>query len=177
MTKYIAITNSIILPIVAVVISAILYAQTAIISENILTNGDVKSQERNRRAAILERFFTKYKSPLAANAKTFVEVAEIYDIDYRLLPSIACMESTCAKFLIEDSYNPFGWGIYGNNVITFESYDEAIKVVGKGLYKGYIANGLDTPEEIAPIYTPPNHYNWKNGVRFFMDKIDEVANS
>jgi hypothetical protein len=125
------------------------------------------------RVESLEKFFDKYKSPLKEHSNTFVEVADKYQIDYRLLPSISCMESTCGKFLIEGSYNPFGWGIYGDNAIYFENYDEAIQTVGEGLSKNYFSKGRDTVEEIAPIYTPPNHVNWKNGVNFFINKIEE----
>jgi hypothetical protein len=85
------------------------------------------------------------------------------------------MESTCGKFLIEGSYNPFGWGIYGSNVIYFKNYDEAIKTVGEGLNKGYFSKGYNTLEKIAPIYTPPNSRNWANGVQWFSNEIDKAA--
>ena len=133
---------------------------------------DVEFKKVNRKEA-LEKFFDKYNSPLKSNANTFIKVADEYGIDYRLIPSISCMESTCGKFLINGSYNPFGWGIYGDNVIYFENYDEAITTVGKGLNKGYFAKGYNTVEKIAPIYTPPNSVNWKNGVSFFMNEISK----
>jgi len=133
---------------------------------------NVEFKQVNRKEA-LEKFFEKYNSPLKSNAETFIKVADEHGIDYRLIPSISCMESTCGKFLIEGSYNPFGWGIYGNNAIYFKNYDEAIKTVGNGLNKGYFAKGYDTVEEIAPIYTPPNSVNWKNGVSFFMNEISK----
>lgn len=133
---------------------------------------DVEFKKVNRKEA-LEKFFEKYNSPLKANSETFVEVADKYGIDYRLIPSISCMESTCGKFLIEGSYNPFGWGIYGSNVIYFDDYNHAIEVVGDGLNKGYFSKGFNTVEKIAPIYTPPNSVNWKNGVSFFMNEISK----
>jgi hypothetical protein len=120
----------------------------------------------------LEAFFEKQKSPLLENAETFVEVAEKYDLDYRLLPAIACMESSCGKRLIQGSYNPFGWGVHGNSAIYFKSFDEAIETVGKGIHEKYVSRGLDTPEKMAPVYTPPNSVNWKNGVNFFIGKIE-----
>jgi len=127
---------------------------------------------REEKIQALRDFFEKQRSPLAENAETFVNVAEKYDIDYRLLPAIACMESSCGKRLIPNSYNPFGWGIYGKNAIYFKSYDEAIEVVGKGISEKYVSKGLDTPEKMAPVYTPPNSVNWKNGVNFFIGKIE-----
>jgi hypothetical protein len=127
------------------------------------------------RVAVLEKFFDKYKSPLKDHADTFVKVADKYGIDYALLPSISCQESTCAKFLIENSHNPFGWGIYGNQYIAFESYDQAIEKVGEGLYKGYFSRGLDTLYEIAPVYTPPSNGSWYRGVTYFSNQIGDIA--
>jgi beta-N-acetylglucosaminidase len=123
----------------------------------------------------LEKFLEKYKSPLKENAETFVQIADKYKIDYKLLPAIACMESTCGKALIEGTYNPFGWGIYGNHYISFESYDNAIEHVAKEMHKNYISRGFDTITEIAPIYTPPNSKNWARGVQWFSNQIDLVA--
>lgn len=122
----------------------------------------------------LREFFKKYNSPLANNAKTFVEVADKYSIDYKLLPAISCVESTCAKFYIKANYNPFGWG---SGLIKFGSFDEAIQKVGKGLQEIYLARGLDTVEEIAPVYTPPSYIHWQKNVRFFMNKIESVEAS
>ncbi|MBW6442122.1 glucosaminidase domain-containing protein [Patescibacteria group bacterium] len=127
---------------------------------------------REEKIIALRTFLEDQKSPLLENAETFVDVAEKYGMDYRLLPAIACMESSCGKRLIPGSYNPFGWGIYGNNAIHFKSYDEAIEVVGKGISEKYFSRGLDTPEKMAPVYTPPNSVKWKNGVNFFISKIE-----
>lgn len=131
--------------------------------------------KRVDRVKALENFFKKYNSPLAENAETFVKVADKFNMDYRILPSIACQESTCAKRLIEGTYNPFGWGIYGNNYISFESYDHAIEKVGEGLHKNYLSKGFDTLYEIAPIYTPPSKGSWYKGTRWFSTQIDLMA--
>jgi hypothetical protein len=130
------------------------------------------ARSREDRVEALESFFDALNSPLKANAGTFVDVADKYNMDYKLLPAISCMESSCGRFLIEGSFNPFGWGIYGDNAIYFESYDEAIETVAKGINENYIAKGLNTPEKIAPVYTPPNYVNWRNGVTYFINKID-----
>lgn len=128
------------------------------------------------RAEILRSFLEKYNSPLVENAETFIEAADRYNIDFRILPAISCMESTCGKALIPDSYNPFGWGVYGNgSYIAFNDYDEAIHVVAEGLNTIYFSKGLNTLEKIAPVYTPPNHKKWLLGVNYFIDQMDEVA--
>ena len=127
---------------------------------------------REEKIESLEKFFEAQKSPLKDDADTFVRVAEKYDLDYRLLPAISCMESSCGKRMLPNSYNPFGWGIYGKNAIYFKSFEEAIETVGKGISEKYVSKGLDTPEKIAPVYTPPNSVNWRNGVNFFIGKIE-----
>ena len=126
------------------------------------------------REEVLAAFFEDLKSPLKPNAKKFIEVADKYGLDYRLLPAISCMESTCGKRIIPESYNPFGWGIYGTTHIAFASFDEAIETVGKGLAENYVSKGFDTPREIAPIYTPPNHVNWLNGVNYFYSRMETL---
>lgn len=143
-----------------------------ILSDSKTMTFEIGAKKIDRKQTLTE-FFELYNSPLKDNVDTFIEVADKYEIDYRLIPAISCMESTCGKFLIEGSYNPFGWGIYGNNAIYFKNYDEAIKTVGEGLNKGYFAKGLNTVDKIAPVYTPPNSYNWKNGVNFFIKRISD----
>ncbi len=120
------------------------------------------------REATLKKFLQKYNSPLVENSKTFVEIADKYSIDYRILPSISCIESGCGKVLIEGNYNPFGWG---KGRIKFNSYDESIIKVGKGLDEIYLSRGLTTVEKIAPVYNPPIPVTWTQKVNFFMNQI------
>ncbi|RJR27363.1 hypothetical protein C4561_02305 [candidate division WWE3 bacterium] len=168
-------------PALFIVITALIGGQLekeAVAKENFVAtiSGDIEAK-RIDRELILTRFFEKYNSPLMPHVKTFVEVADKYKIDFRLLPAISCIESSCGKRLIPGSYNPFGWGIYGDNVIRFVSYDEAIEKVGEGLNKGYFAKGLNTPEKIAPVYTPPSHVHWLGKVKYFMNEMDQIQES
>lgn len=150
------------------------------VGDNVYSDAFAKELIRSQKVekvVNLEKFFKKNNSPLVNHSETFVEVAEKYGLDYRLLPAISCMESSCGKYLIEGSYNPFGWGIYGTNAIYFEDYDEAIETVGKGLKDNYLSRGFDTPQKIAPVYTPPNHVNWLNGVTYFMNSIENISDN
>ena len=174
MNKKISIFNSIILVIAMVIIRVISGMEKTYAEEKSEAIFSIEYKPVDR-VQVLEKFLEKYNSPLKDSASTFVNVADKLNMDYRLLPAISCMESTCGKFLIEGTYNPFGWGIYGNNFIGFESYDEAIEVVGKGIEEGYISKGLDSVEKIAPVYTPPNPHGWRNGVTHFMNQMDEIA--
>ncbi len=126
------------------------------------------------RAKIIEDFFKEYKSPLAQNSSTFVKISDKYQLDWRLLPSIAMQESNGGKKVIKDSYNPFGYGIYGKLVIRFQSWDEAIERVGRVLREDYLNQGLKNPTQIMAKYTPPSlakSGTWAKGVSSFMEEL------
>ncbi|MEK7610760.1 MAG: hypothetical protein AAB486_00090 [Patescibacteria group bacterium] len=126
------------------------------------------SSKRIDRETKLNKLLIRYHSPLAEQSKTFIAVADKYGLDWRLLPAITGMESTFGQFLIEDSFNPFGWG---GGYIYFDSFEDGIDTVGRELAKRFKTH--TTPEEIGPTYTPPNFKNWINGVNFFMRQLDE----
>ena len=116
------------------------------------------------RVANLKAFFRKYNSPLYDHAKKIVEESDRYKFDYRLLAAIAMQESTLCKKIPHDSYNCWGWGIYGDLVTRFTSYDEGIEVVSKGIKKEYIDKGLVTASSIMKKYTPSSNGSWARGV-------------
>jgi len=126
------------------------------------------------RTLIVEKFLHDRKSPLAPFANVFIEVADKYKLDYRLLPAISMQESNGGKIMPINSYNPFGYGIYGGKVMRFESFNLAIETVGKGLRQNYLDQGLNTPEEIMAKYTPPSLQkggSWAIGVSAFMEQL------
>jgi hypothetical protein len=129
---------------------------------------------QDARPKIIEEFFMGHSAPLYKHAETFVRVADRYNLDYRLLPSIAMQESNGGKKTIIDSFNPFGFGIYGEKVVRFSSWDEAIERVGKTLREEYLNKGLITPFEIMTKYTPPSIEKggpWAKGVESFMYEL------
>ena len=130
------------------------------------------NSQRINRVKILSDFFKSFDGPLEPYSAAFVRIADKYELDYRLLPSIACLESSCGKFYIKNSNNPFGWGIYGNTVTSFKTVEECIEAVAKGLSTNYVAKGYETVEEIAVIYNPSNSVKWAGNVRYFYDKIN-----
>lgn len=85
-------------------------------------------QAKDERASRIDAYFAKREMPLTGFGETFVEVADAYDIDWRLLPAIAVRESSGGKHLLNK--NPFGWG---SCKIKFSNFDEAIEEVGKNL--------------------------------------------
>lgn len=97
-----------------------------------ITANVVESQEIDERAKNIDEYFAKNNLPLAGYGETFVEVADKYDLDYRLLPAIAMRESTGGKHACPygNGANVFGWH---SCKTKFNSYEESIDKVGAHL--------------------------------------------
>jgi hypothetical protein len=132
---------------------------------------NIKFKE-DQREEILKAYLKAKNSPLAEYAVVFIDVADKYNLDWKFLPAIAGIESSFARHQLKDSHNPFGWG---GGYIYFDSYEEAIWTVGEGLHKFKSEYGLDTPQKLAPTYTPPNYINWTGAVEQFMNELNAVA--
>jgi len=129
-------------------------------------------QVGDARVEILRQFFTRYKSPLEPYAEEFVKTAEVYQLDFRLLPSIAMQESNLCLKSNPDSYNCWGFGVYGGKYKYFDNYPQAIATISKTLAEKYRnTHGLVTPEEIQKMYTPSSNGSWANGVSHFMSAL------
>ncbi len=130
-----------------------------------------KIQTGDGRASNLKSFFRKYNSPIYNNAHKIVEVSDKYGFDYRLIPAIAMQESNLCTYIPDDSHNCWGWGIYGTTVTHYDSFDEAIEAVGKGLKNEYIDKGLITASAIMQKYTPSSNGSWAHGVNTFLKAL------
>ena len=104
----------------------------------------IEIKELDPRARILRDYLNKHKSPLADHAQDFVEAADLYGIDWKLVPAIAGTESTFGKFVpggtnsAYSSYNAWGWGVYGTQAIYFRSWKDGIYTLSEGLKRNYI---------------------------------------
>ena len=112
----------------------------------------------------VKNYLSKRNAPLAQYADVLVTAAEEYGIDYRLVAAISIVESGGGKNCFRP-YNAWGWG-----GMTFESWQDGIYTVSKGLSK-YYAKGATTPAYIAPSYCPPNATKWATNVQYVMDQI------
>jgi hypothetical protein len=127
------------------------------------------------RIHIIKDYLKEYSSPLLPFAKDIVAISDKYTLDYRLLVAIARQESNLCKKIPEDSYNCWGFGIYGDKVTRFDNYPQALEIVAKTLKKQYIDIGLNTPEKIMAKYTPPSLEiggPWAKGVNQFMTDLE-----
>ena len=140
-------------------------------TENVVSQDIIYADARSK---LVQDFFSSYKSPLADLGDHFIQTADKYHLDWKLLPAIAMQESNGGKRVIKDSFNPFGYGIYGKLVTRFASWEEAVERVGQGLREDYLDQGLKTPNQIMAKYTPPSLAKggtWAKGVTTFMEEL------
>ncbi len=125
--------------------------------------------QNDARAERIRQFLAYFGSPLEPYANDIVETADTYGLDYRLITAIAMQESNLCKRIPQDSYNCWGFGIYGGKITRFSNYQEAITTVTRTLAQKYKQKGLVTPEQIMTMYTPSNDGSWAFSVNHFMD--------
>jgi hypothetical protein len=148
------------------------YQFTASYKANLSDGYSAEIKSGDARAANLKAFLRQYNSDLYLYAEKIIEVSDKYQFDYRLLPAIAMQESNLCRVIPDNSYNCWGWGIYGTTVTRFDSYDEAIETVAKGIKEHYIDEGLVTASAIMQKYTPSSNGSWQNGVNTFLKALE-----
>ena len=127
--------------------------------------GGVKAEEDNR-AAVLAKFFESKGSPMAADAAAMVEIADKHDLDWKLLPAIAGVESTFGTAVPASSYNPYGWN---NGHFYFKNWAAASDYVAKEIQTRWGASGEITPWKIGPGYAASP--TWASRVTSYMRVI------
>lgn len=135
-------------------------------------NGGVEAKKLDSQAKILSAYFAKYDSPLQNHSQDFIDAAKKYNLDWRLVAAISGVESTFGK-AIPGGYNGWGWGVYGNQAIYFNSWTEAIFTISKGIRENYIDKGLTEPYAINRIYAASP--TWGSRVSYFMEDIEKFA--
>lgn len=134
----------------------------------------IESRELDSRAEILAAYFAQYNSPLEYHAQDFIDAADSYNVDWRLVPAISGVESTFGKF-IPGGYNAWGWGVYGTHALYFNSWRDGIFTVTEGLKKNYIDKGLTDPYSMNRIYAASPY--WGGKVSYFLQNISNFATS
>jgi len=132
----------------------------------------IEKRELDGRAEILSNYLAKYNSPLQYHAQDFIDAADTYKLDWKMLPAIAGVESTFGKF-IPGGYNGWGWGVYGTQAIYFTSWRDAIFTISKGLREGYLDKGLTDPYSMNRVYAASP--TWGMKVSYFMQDIEKFA--
>lgn len=133
------------------------------------------------RAELIDSYFADKGLPMAGYGKDFVESADKYNIDWRLLPAIAMRESTGGKFAcggkLSAEWNPWGWNSCKGD--GFSSMEVSIETLAKHISgnhertKSYY-HGKDT-KKILETYNPPSVVpTYAGEVMRIMSKISPV---
>ena len=130
---------------------------------------------KDSRAAILNEVFSDYGCPLTGTGEAFVTEADRYNIPYWLVAAVSFQESSCGKKIPSvdgvKSYNAWGWGVWGDNVNSFSSWNDGIHVVSKYFGEKFYSKGTTDLCTIMKTYTPPSKGSWCEGVGYFRDVI------
>lgn len=132
---------------------------------------DAQIISSDARSEIINSFMLRYKSPMSGVGDAVVETADKYNIPFWLVPAIAQCESNLGKRIPHGSNNAWGYGVYGDKVLKFASWEEGIEKVSQGLSKNYLGAGLETPEEIMKKYTPSSNGSWARCVNEFLKEL------
>jgi hypothetical protein len=141
--------------------------------------GEVKGistsiEAEDARTEILTNFLDRHDSPLTPHdeyAQKLVDIADKYQLDFRLLPAIAMQESNLCKKIPEGSYNCLGFGITATSTLKFDSFEASFERAAKSLKKNYVDQGLTTPEEIMAKYTPSSNGSWAHSLNQWMTEM------
>ena len=126
------------------------------------------------RVKVLKKYLEAKNSPLADNAGDFVSYADKYNLDWKFVAAISGLESTFGQQIPNNSYNAWGWGIYGDNMIRFNSWDEGIKTISQGLRDRYMNQwGATDVYTIGSMYA--SSPTWAVRVDGFMNDIQKFA--
>jgi hypothetical protein len=135
-------------------------------------------QTTDVRIVAMEKFLLDYNSPMAPYASVFIQEADRYGLDWRLVASISGVESAFGNLIPLQTNNGWGWrGGPGGDWSKFATWGDGVKEVTRGLAQGY---GVTlTPFQIEPTYCPPCGRNpahsWANGVTRFMRELDNYT--
>ena len=135
----------------------------------VLAQEEIESRAADKRALVLQAYLAKHNSPMQYQAQNFVDAADQYNLDWKLVPAIAGVESTFGKF-IPGGYNAWGWGVYGTQAIYFGSWKDGIFTVSEGLRKNYLNKGLSDPYDINRVYAASP--TWGSHVSYFLGDLE-----
>lgn len=119
------------------------------------------------RIGLLRHFLKEKHSPAASYAETFILEADTHGLDWRLLPSLAFVESGGGKNCRKN--NLFGWA---NGASTFSSVTAAIHEVATALAEGRPYKGKSTQAKLEAYNESPDY---KSLVSSVMRRISPVV--
>jgi hypothetical protein len=140
---------------------------------DVLGVGTVAELE-DARPHIVANFLERHNSPMQPYdhyGQYLVDIADKYELDFRLMPAIAMQESNLCKKIPEGSYNCLGFGIHERGTLEFESYEANFDRAAREIKKNYVNQGRVTPEMIMKKYTPGSNGSWAESVKQWMAEM------
>lgn len=118
------------------------------------TDQDVTKNRKkfDLREAILRKFLKEQHCPDQEYAEMFISEADIHGLDWRLLPSLALVESGGGR--TARGNNLFGWS---NGKSTFTSIGDAIHHVARALSYGQAYRGKSLDGKLAAFNQGPDY--------------------
>ncbi len=132
-------------------------------------------QVADARAMIVANFLERHDSPLTPYdyyGNALVEIADRYNLDYRLLPAIMMQESNLCKSIPAGSNNCLGFGIHARGTLGFDTYEAGFDRAAREIKENYIDIGLTTPEAIMTKYTPSSNGSWAFSVNQWIVEME-----
>lgn len=130
---------------------------------------------KDSRANRINEVFKMYNCPLEGLGETIVSEADKNNIPWWLVAAVSFQESGCGKNTPKvaggETYNAWGWGVYGDITWSFDNWARGIETVSEYFSKKFYSQGTTDLCEIMKTYTPPSDGSWCQGVQHFADLI------
>ncbi len=128
----------------------------------------VVTQKSDVREAVLRRFLKESHSPVESYAENFILEADQHHLDWRLLPSLAVVESGAGQRNRKN--NIFGWD---NGASRFATAAEAIHHVAEALAEARPYKGKDLRGKLAAYNRTPGYRNLVTNVMMRISPVTE----
>jgi type II secretory pathway component PulJ len=145
------------------VVAVMVLLPSSVSRQQTLSSAQLPDYQQDARLKTLQKFFEKGDCPAQKYSLVFLEAADTYDLDWRLLPSISFIESTGGKAARNN--NLFGWD---SGRAGFSSPADSIQTVGYRLSHSELYRNKGT-DEILATYNPDAEYAGR--VKFVMRQI------
>ena len=130
---------------------------------------------KDSRAQRINEVYKMYNCPLEGLGDVMVYEADKNNIPWWLVAAVSFQESGCGKKSPKidgaESYNAWGWAIYGDRTFSFDNWVRGIETVSKYFSENFYSKGITDTCEIMKTYTPPSNGSWCEGVNHFADLI------
>lgn len=117
----------------------------------------------DHRPAELAEFLLKNKCPKPYYIKEYLNAADKYKIDFRLLPAISVQESGCGRNACGDGIRRWGFG--SCNGYNFKTVAQGIDYVSNALANGNYYRGKTVTQKLKTYNKEnPNYFNEVEGL-------------